>query len=194
MLKLKFQYSGHLKRNDSLEKSLMLGKTEGRRRRGWQRMRWLDRITDSTVMSLSQLQEMVKDRGACCAVVHGVAKSRMWLSDWTTTRKKKELSCVPTGRCFKTIFDSTVVRTKIRLSWRFWVPEGLWPSEPNCLHRMLCLLNTQWSRVHSVEEKKHPFRGLFEETKFFKNDTLLIISAEHEKHVPVGTFTCFPLR
>ena len=90
MLKFKFQYFGHLRwRASSLEKTLMMGNIEGKRQRGPQRITWLDSITNSVDMNLSKLEEIVEDRGAWHATVHGVTRSRRWLSDWITRRKRK---------------------------------------------------------------------------------------------------------
>ena len=96
MLKLKRQCFGHLvRRVDSVEKTLMLGGIGGRRRRGWQRVRWLDGITDLMGMSLSKLRELVMDREAWRAAIHGVTKSRTWLRDWTELKQKLKFSVSP---------------------------------------------------------------------------------------------------
>ena len=98
LLKLKLQYFGQLmQRANSLEKTLMVKKIEGKRRRGWQRMRWLDSITGLIDVNLSRLWETVENRGAWCALVHGLAMSQTWLSDWTTTELDNQVKCINSG-------------------------------------------------------------------------------------------------
>ena len=123
MLKLKFQYFGHLmRRADSLEKTWMLGQIEGRKRRGRLRMRWWDGITDSVDMNLSKLQEIVKDRGAWRATVHGVAKSQTRLRDWTTKYPTHKIRDTLDMNTLCSLWSTNVLYKLILLSASHWAP------------------------------------------------------------------------
>ena len=145
MLKLKLQYFGHLmQRADLFEKTLMLGKIEGRMRRGWQRMRWLDGISNSMNTSLSKLWELVMDREAWHAAVHGVTKSRTRLSDWTDWLS---LLCLSTSMAGVPSLQD-LVPDNLRWSWC--------NNNRNKVHNKCNVLESSWSHSHLTPSHPTP--------------------------------------